>query len=103
MAALRFRGSVFLLLAAVILIADITNTRGAAASGFAVSMAKHWASLAPATLAAAQKSIQSTSPVLWDPIVKTLLAVPAWALFAFLGGLMAWIGRRRRRVNIFVN
>jgi hypothetical protein len=103
MAALRFLASIFLLLAAVILIADFTNTRGPMSSGLTVSTAKHWASLAPATLASTQKSIQATSQILWDPFVKTLLSVPAWSLFAFLGGLLAWFGRRRRRVNIFVN
>ncbi len=103
MQALRFLGGMFLLLSAVILIADYTNARGALAPGLTVSMARHWASLAPTTLAAAQKSIQSVSPLLWDPLARSLLAIPAWALFAAIGGLFAWFGRRRRRVNIFVN
>jgi hypothetical protein len=103
MPALRFLGSLLLLIAAVILIADVTNARGTGSSGFAVAAAKHWASLAPTTLASAQKSLQGVSPVLWDPFVKSLLAIPAWGLFASLGGLLAWLGRRRRRVNIFVN
>jgi hypothetical protein len=103
MAALRFLGSFLLLLAAVVLIADVTNARGPVGGGFTVSLAKHWAGLAPSSLAAAQKSIQAVSPLLWDPLVKTLLAMPAWATFGLLGGLLAWIGRRRRRVNIYVN
>lgn len=103
MPALRFLGGLFLLIGAVILIADITNARSGIAGGFGVSLARHWASLAPSFLAASQKAIQSTSALLWDPFVKSLLAIPAWAWFAGIGGICSWIGRRRRRVNIFVN
>ena len=103
MPALRFLGGLFLLIATLILVADITNARGAWAAGLTVSLARHWASLAPLSLAGAQKSLQAVSPLLWDPLVKSLLAVPAWAFFAILGATVAWLGRRRRRFNIFVN
>lgn len=103
MPTLRFLGGLLLLLAAVILIADITNARGNPAGGLWVSIAKHWGGLAPTSLASSQKAIQSTSGLLWDPVVKSLLALPAWAVFGALGALLAWIGRRRRRVNIYVN
>ncbi len=103
MPALRFLGGLFLLIAAVILIADMTNVRGPLTAGLVVSTAKHWASLAPSSLAASQKSVQALSPILWDPFLKSLLAIPAWGLFAFVGGLFAYLGRRRRRVNIYTN
>lgn len=103
MPALRFLGGLLLLIAVVILVADITNARGPLASGLSVSTAKHWSSLAPASLAYSQKSAQSVHAILWDPILKSLLAIPAWSLFALLGGLFAYIGRRRRRVNIYTN
>lgn len=103
MPTLRFLGGLFLLIGAVILIADITNARAGLGSGLAVSLAKHWGSLAPSSLAASQKAIQSASSLLWDPFVKSLLAIPAWALFGGLGTAFAWIGRRRRRINIYVN
>jgi hypothetical protein len=103
MPALRFLGGLFLLIGAVILVADITAARGTGAAGLGVSLAKHWANLAPSSLAASQKAIQSASGLLWDPFVKSILAVPAWLLFATIGGLLAWLGRRRRRVNIYIN
>ncbi len=103
MPALRFLGGLLLLIAVVILVADITNARGSLASGLAVSTAKHWSSLAPVSLASSQKSAQSVNAILWDPILKSLLAIPAWSLFAMLGSLFAYIGRRRRRVNIYTN
>ncbi len=104
MAALRFIASIFLLLAAVILIADITQARsGAASGGLWVALAKHWAALAPQSLAAAQRSLQATSGWLWDPLAKSLLAIPAWLLFTTIGAGCAYAGRRRRRVNIYTN
>jgi hypothetical protein len=103
MPTLRFLGGLLLLLAAVILVADVTNARGNVVGGLWVSIAKHWASLAPTSLASSQKAIQSTSGLLWDPVVKSLLALPAWAAFGGLGALLAWIGRRRRRIDIYVN
>lgn len=103
MPTLRFLGGLLLLLAAVILVADITNARGAPGGGLWVSIAKHWSGLAPTSLASSQKAIQSAHALLWDPLVKSLLALPAWAAFGSLGALLAWTGRRRRRVNIYVN
>lgn len=103
MPALRFFGGLFLLLGVAILIADLTNARWAWSSGLTVPLARHWASLAPSSLAAAQKSLQVTSALLWDPVVKSLLKIPAWTWFCLIGGVMAWTGRRRRRVNIFLN
>lgn len=103
MPALRFLGGLLLLIAVVILVADITSARGSLSSGFTVSAAKHWATLAPGSLASSQKSAQALSSFLWDPVLKSFLAVPAWSLFALLGGLFAYVGRRRRRVNIYTN
>ncbi len=103
MPALRFFGGLFLLIGTVILIADLTNARWVMANGLTVPLAKHWASLSPSSLAASQRAIQSASPLLWDPIAKSLLKIPAWSWFALIGVMLAWIGRRRRRVNIFLN
>lgn len=103
MPALRFLGGLLLLLAVVILVADITNAGGSPLSGLTVSTAKHWAGLAPSLLAATQKSVQTISPVLWDPVLKSFLAIPAWGLFAGFGAFLTYLGRRRRRINIYTN
>ncbi len=103
MSALRFIASIFLVLAAVILVADLTPTRSTVAPGVGVSLAKHWSLLAPLSLTGAQRSLQALHPLLWDPLVKSLLAIPAWLFFASIGAACAYAGRRRRRVNIFTN
>lgn len=104
MPVLRFLGGLLLLLAAITLITDITNARGGVDAGtFTVSLARHWANLLPASAASSQRAIQALSPLLWNGLVKWLLAIPAWMFFAVLGAALSWAGRRRRRINIYVN
>ena len=104
MPALRFFGGVFLLIAAVILIADLTNARGITTAGFSVSLAKHWAKLAPSLARSQSEEPAGDQPLFMGPDSHgSLLKLPAWAWFGLIGALMAWFGRRRRRVNIFVN
>jgi hypothetical protein len=165
MAALRFLASVFLLLAAVILIADVTMARPNTGKGMFASLGHHWDLLAPAAKAAAEaqanaarakaaekaaaekaalaaatkgqksmpkgkavpKAAAAAAPVdaeaeveevvspkapgrmsaafasLRGYILRPLLVVPSWMLFLSMGLLCAYIGRRRRRVNVFVN
>ena len=39
----------------------------------------------------------------WEVGVRRLLLMPTWLLFALLGAVFAYAGRRRRRVNVFAN
>lgn len=99
----RFLAGAFLLVAVIAAVYD--GTRSLAASGLAMtSLVEHWSRLAPAALAAAQSAVvRATHPLVWDMGVRKLLLVPAWAVFAALGLLCAYAGRRRRRVNVFAN
>jgi hypothetical protein len=103
MIALRFLAGVFLLVAVIALVHDAT--RALAAHAFvSTSLFEHWSKLAPASLAGAQSAVQRyTHPLLWDPVIRKLLLLPTWALFTALGALLAYAGRRRRRVNVFAN
>jgi hypothetical protein len=173
MAALRFLASVFLLMAAVVLIADVTMARPRTGGGLLTSVGQHWELLAPENKAAAEatanmarvvppkvaavpakavpaadkaaavktkaapapKAAAATgaavaaappAPVdaeaenlaqevtrksrassamryVWNFAIRPLLVVPTWMLFLSLGLICAYIGRRRRRVNVFIN
>ena len=46
---------------------------------------------------------RATHPMVWELGVRKLLAVPTWAVFGVIGFLLAYFGRRRRRVNVFAN
>jgi hypothetical protein len=80
-------------------------TRSLAANEVSVlSTFEHWSKLAPSSLAAAQNSVQRTThPLVWSLGVRKILQVPAWGLFGFVGLILAYAGRRRRRVNIYAN
>jgi len=104
MLALRFLGALFLLGAVIALTSDLSRTpAGPQASRF-TSLLKHWSDFAPQTLAAAQKTVQTKAhPLLWDPVVRVPLSLPAWLTLAGLSVLCFYGGRPRRRVEIFVN
>ncbi len=103
MLVLRFLGSLFLLGAVIALTADLSRPARPDIPRFA-SLQKHWADMAPQSLASAQKSVQTrTHAIVWDPVITSVLAVPAFATLGALALMLFYIGRPRRRVEIFVN
>ena len=105
MNALRFLGGLFLLAAVIALTYDVTRTGSGwiGATEF-TSLAKHWADLSPQTLAAAQKAVETRAhPLVWDPVIRSVLDLPAWASLGAIGAVALWLGRPRRRVDIFIN
>jgi hypothetical protein len=104
MAALRFLAGVFLLFAAVILVADITLARPGTGGGLLTSLGQHWQALAPQGMAATQKSMQAGAlKFAWAYAIRPLLGVPSWLMCFAVGLVFAYVGRRRRRVNVFIN
>ena len=103
MLVLRFIGSLFLLGAVILLTSDLSRPQRAGTPAFA-SIHKHWADLAPQTLASAQKTVATrTHGVVWDPLIVSVLNIPAFLTFGALAALCLYLGRPRRRVEIFVN
>ena len=101
---LRFLAGVFLLVAVIAAVNDATRSMAAGARVPFVSTLDHWSRLAPVTLAGARTSVQRRAhPLVWDPVLVTVLRLPAWGLFGIVGLLLAYAGRRRREVNIFAN
>jgi hypothetical protein len=100
---LRFLAAILLLVAVIAAVFD--GTRSLAAHGLVMtSLFEHWSKLAPTLLNGAQGAVRrSTNPLVWDLGVAKLLSLPAWSVFAVLGMLAAYAGRRRRRTNIFAN
>jgi hypothetical protein len=100
---LRFLAGVLLLVAVLAAVYDGTRSL-AAGSMVATSLLEHWTKLAPVLLTSAQNSVRrATHPAVWDQGVRQLLLVPTWAAFAALGLILAYLGRRRRRINVFAN
>lgn len=104
MLALRFLGALFLLGAVIALTSDISRKPTNPPQARFSSLLKHWSDFAPQTLAATQKTIQTrTHPIVWDPLIRWPLSVPAWISLAAFSIACFYFGRPRRRVEIFVN
>ena len=103
MLVLRFIGSLFLLGAVITFTADLSRPHRAGTPGFA-SIHKHLSDFAPQTLAGMQKTVATrTHALVWDPMIASVLNVPAFITFGTLAVLFLYLGRPRRRVEIFVN
>ena len=104
MAVLRFLSALFLLIAVVALVADATAPLAGAGPFVATPLAEHWSELAPTSLRAAKAAVGSSAPPwVWDTVIASLIAQPTFALFGVLAVICGYAGRRRHRINIFVN
>jgi len=67
-------------------------------SGPTLFMSAHdlWYTFSARSFTLSQIHIERLSPILWDPILVTLLAVPAWALCGVPGVLLTWFCRPGR-------
>jgi hypothetical protein len=101
---LRFLARPLLLLAVVALVYDGTRTLAGGSGLVITSLAEHWQSLAPTTLEALKDAvIKWLHPAIWEAGLLRLLRLPAWFVIGVLALALAWLGRKRQRMNIFVN
>lgn len=101
---LRILSGLFLLAAALALIAEATRAQlgmpGAPFTPVLVQLTE----AAPVLLQAVEKSTRSVHTLLWDPVLTSILQLPAWVSLGSLGLFLGWLGRRRyRKVNVFTN
>ena len=61
-----------------------------------------WYTLAPGHLVLSKIRIEAISPTLWDPILRSLLYLPAWLLFGMPGFILAWYCRPNRVMSVEV-
>jgi hypothetical protein len=102
-ALVRFLAGFLLLIAVVFAVYDGTVSHASGRVSFA-TIQDTWSAVAPASLKAAQASVQRSShPLVWTWGVANVLQLPAWAVFGVLGLLLAYFGRERRRINIYAN
>jgi hypothetical protein len=99
----RILAAIFLAFAMIFLVID--GTRMLAANAFVVTpLAGSLDEFVPGTAQLAQEFIEtSVHPLLWDPVITTLLSWPGWAVFGVLGIALAFLGRspdRRRLISI---
>ena len=101
---LRFLAALFALFALISLAADISRPAIAGENFTATSLMQHLQAVAPSFVAGLEKSVsRSVGPFFWDPILTSILGLPASLLFLLLAIAAGIAGRPRRRVHIFVN
>ena len=104
MPALRFLAALFALIAVLALATDLTPAITGNGAFNPKSITTHWTELAPKTLESAKQSVsRSVSPALWDGLSATVLALPAFLFFALMAAIFGYAGRRRHRINIYIN
>ena len=101
---LRFISAVLLVAATVALTIDVTRWQTANDGPMFKSLAAHIRTAAPATLDNVGLAVSNAlHPLVWDPVLTTILAVPAWMLLLLLAIAIGYATRERRQVNIFIN
>ena len=84
----RVLGVWCLLAAAVILIIDGTKSISTG-TWVATRLGQHWYNLDPASLNVSQAAVERyVHPVLWDPVIISILQTPSWIVFGILGVLL---------------
>ena len=101
---LRFISAVLLVAGTIALIIDVTRWQTSGAGPMFKSLANHIRTAAPATLDKIGRSVsEAVHPVVWDPLLTAVLALPAWMLLLILAWGIGYASRERRQINIFIN
>lgn len=104
MAALRFLAALFLLIATLALVTDVTPWLQGSGPFTAAACLDHWDMISPASREAAERAFaESSTPWLWTWILSPVLSLPTFVLFGVLGVLSGYAGRHRHRINIYQN
>ncbi len=91
--AVRFIGLLILAGAFAALIVD--GTRSVAAGTLApMPLGRMIAALAPDAFVKLHASIESHAPILWDPVLVTVLLLPTWVVLGALGLVLLALTRR---------
>ncbi len=98
-------GPILRLLAALALLAAVISfTSDFVLQRPSMTMAAYWQALSPASYAASAKAVAAfAGEWLWTRVLSAPLLLPAYVLFAVLGVVLGIAGRRRRRVDIYMN
>jgi hypothetical protein len=101
---LRTLGVWFLLLAMVAAVVDATKSLAGGGQLVITPLGQQWSSLSQSSFEAARIWVETNiAPMLWDPVITTILQAPAWIVFGVVGAALYWLGRKRRPVEVFIN
>lgn len=102
--ALRFLAFVFILVATIALVADLTPMLDGFGPFEPTQFVDHWRALAPKSVTSAQQAVSNAShPLVWDVLIAPIVNLPTFLLFGLIGLGATFAGRRREAVNVYIN
>lgn len=101
---LRFLASWFLVVGIIALVHDGIKSIANEGGFVMTALGKHWVDVHTNSLVGLQAAVERyIAGWLWDPIIIAVLQTPTWIVFFIFAGLLYWLGRKRRRTNVFAN
>lgn len=101
---LRFLSALFALFTLIAFAADVSRPPVEGQSWTAISLLQHLQTLAPSSVTALERSVsRSVGSFVWDPILTSILSLPASLIFLVLAIGAGFLSRPRQRVRIFMN
>jgi len=102
--ALRFISAALLVTAVIALAIDVTRWQTGADGTLFLGLDQHIRAAAPATLDGFGAALSAgLHPLVWDPLLTSLLSLPGWLSLFVLGLLLSYSARERRQIDIFIN
>jgi hypothetical protein len=99
----RIVARLLLIAAVVALVYDGTRTLAGGAGFVVTPLIDHLQTLTPQLLQGVKSALVRLHPQAWDAAALRILRLPGWLVIGALGLLLAWAGRKRRRVSVYVN
>ncbi|MFM7083793.1 MAG: hypothetical protein ACKOW3_02145 [Hyphomicrobium sp.] len=104
MRAIRFLATLLFLVATLSFLSDLTPTVYDHAPFKATPLEDHWQMLSPKTLTNFKEVLLlQVSQNFLRNVEKYLFKLPTFLLFGSLGLLLAFLGRRRNKIKVFIN
>jgi len=92
-----FRALGMIVLAFAVITAVLDLTRSIAASSLVMTpFWQLWSGVSASSFNNVQAVVEANlHPVVWDPVMTTLLALPGWALLWLIAMIFLWLGQKR--------
>ncbi len=104
MVLLRILGLWLVLAATVALVVDGTKSMAGGGEFVVTELGEQWRTFNPQSLQNTKVMIErDVHPMLWNPVITSILATPTWVVLGLLGIFVFWIGRKRERIEVFTN
>lgn len=101
---LRIFGLWVVILGFMAFVFDATKTMANDGEISITSLGAHWQSIHTKSIQLFENLISNgLHPFFWDPLLSSALLLPAWLALGLFGSWLYWVGRKRKKIEIFIN